>query len=178
MALPDDEDRGGEVIIIGVDPGLRTGISVVQVSENLAPDMLGSKVVDYMEAWTPSVGKHLRDTVVGGVMQYGVDSLDSDIRLVVERFVPEARKVDTTALEVIGELRAAKRNRVEWADKITHWHWPQRSEKESVTGDVLRRLDLWVKGHDNRHINDASRHVVTQLSKMGHRPTLEKGWPQ
>lgn len=168
------------MILIGIDPGLRTGISVVQIADNLPPGMLGSKVVDYTDERVTSVGKHLRDTIEGTVVNLGLPEVDGGdgIRLVVERFVPEARKVDTTALEVIGELRAAKRDGEEWTGKVTHWYWPQRSEKESMSGDVLRRLGLWVKGHDNRHINDASRHVVTQLSKMNHRPTLEKGWPQ
>lgn len=169
------------MIIIGVDPGLRTGVSVVEVftTPEMPVFLLGSKVVDYTEAWTPSVGKHLQDTIMGTMFFEGLYEQDSgdDIRLVVERFVPEARKVDTTALEIIGEIRAAKRNREPWTEKVSKWYWPLRSEKDSVTGDVLRKLNLWVKGHDNRHINDASRHVVTQLSKMGHRPTIEKGWP-
>lgn len=166
------------MILIGVDPGLRTGIAVVQVDGDEPPQLLHTSTVDYSNQHGLSVGRMVQTIIRGSLIYNGIEALEDDIRLVVEKFVPEARKVDTTALEVIGELRAAKRNHEEWADKVSHWYWPQRSEKDSVSGDVLRRLGLWVKGHDNRHINDASRHVVTQLSKMNHRPTLEKGWPR
>lgn len=166
------------MILIGVDPGLRTGISVVQVGEELPPGMLGNETADYSIPHSASVEQLIGRLICGSPEHYGINILDREIHLVVERFVPEARKVDTTALEVIGELRQALRDRHPWTAYVAKWHWQQRSEKDSVTGDVLRRLGLWSKGKELRHVNDASRHVVTRLSKMGHRPTLEKGWPQ
>jgi len=169
------------VIIIGVDPGLHTGISVVQVFETseMPVRMLGSKVVDYTNHNERSVGRHLRDTVKGTLTDLGLYETEGgdDIRVVIERFIPEARKVDTTALEVIGEIRAAIRDDESWTEHIRHWEWPLRSEKDSVTGQVLRNLDLWVKGKELRHINDASRHIVTYLSKTGHTSVIRKGWP-
>lgn len=164
--------------MVGCDPGLRTGISVVQVGDTIPPDMLGQETADYSVPYNTSVEQRIKRIVDGSLMHYGVNTLDKEIHLVVERFIPEARKVDTTALEVIGELRQALRDRHPWTEHVTKWHWQQRSEKDSVTGDVLRRLGLWMKGKDLRHVNDASRHVVVRLSKMGHRPTLERGWPQ
>lgn len=166
------------MILIGIDPGLRTGISVVQVSDLAAPVLVSHETADYTIPRSPSVERRLHRIIDGTLMYYGVNTLDKEIHLVVERFIPEARKVDTTALEVIGELRQALRDRHPWTDHVTQWHWQQRSEKDSVTGDVLRRLGLWLKGKDQRHVMDAARHVVVQLGKMNHRPTLEKGWPQ
>ena len=166
------------MILIGIDPGLRTGISVVQVTET-SIEQVFSTTVDYTDPKEFSVGRQVKKIIRGNLMYNGVEVLDSDIRFVVEKFVPEARKVDTTALEVIGELRQAIRDQDGWAtDGMRKWYWQTRQEKDSVHNDVLRRLGLWVKGHDNRHINDASKHVVRRLVAMKHDFTLETGWPQ
>lgn len=167
------------MILIGIDPGLRTGIAVVQVSDLAAPMLLHHETADYSIPHTPSVGARLRRVVDGSSMYNAVNTLDNDIQLVIEKFVPEARKVDTTALEVIGELRAVQRNRrAKWLDSVGPWHWQTRQEKDGVSGDVLRRLGLWLKGKEQRHVMDATRHTVIRLSKMQHKPTLLKGWPQ
>lgn len=165
------------MILIGVDPGLRTGIALVQVSDLAAPTLLHHATVDYTEPRSPSVGRTLRELVEGTPSRYGYNSVDDDIRLVIEKFVPEARKVDTTALEVIGELRQSIRDRDPWVDHVAAWYWQTRQEKDSVSGDTLRRLGLWLKGKEQRHIMDAARHTVVRLVKMNHRPTIEKGWP-
>ena len=167
------------MILIGIDPGLHTGIAVVQVSDLAAPVLLHYETANYAMAHTPSVGTRMRRIIDGSLMHYGFNSIDNDIQLVIEKFVPEARKVDTTALEVIGELRAAYRDQSEnWLLAVTKWHWQTRQEKDGVSGDVLRNLGLWLKGKDQRHVMDAARHTVVRLSKMNHRPTLLKGWPQ
>ena len=165
-------------MLIGIDPGLRTGIAVVQVSEQTPPELLHHETADYSIPHTPSVGLRMQRIVDGSLMHYGVNALDNDIQLVIEKFVPEARKVDTTALEVIGELRQAIRDRDPWVDHVAHWHWQTRQEKDGVSGEVLRRLGLWLKGKEQRHVMDATRHTVLRLSKMQHKPTLLKGWPQ
>ena len=92
------------MILIGIDPGLHTGIAVVQVSDLAAPVLLHYETANYAMAHTPSVGTRMRRIIDGSLMHYGFNSIDNDIQLVIEKFVPEARKVDTTALEVIGEL--------------------------------------------------------------------------
>lgn len=166
------------MILIGIDPGLHTGIAVVQVSDLAAPVLLHHETADYSIPHTPSVGLRMQRIVDGSLMHYGVNALDNDIQLVIEKFVPEARKVDTTALEVIGELRQAIRDRDPWTNYVTQWHWQTRQEKDGVSGDVLRRLGLWLKGKEQRHVMDATRHTVIRLSKMQHKPTLLKGWPQ
>ncbi len=166
------------MILIGIDPGLRTGIAVVQVSDLAPPVLLHHETADYSIPHTPSVGARLRRVVDGSPMYSGVNALYNDIQLVIEKFVPEARKVDTTALEVIGELRQAIRDRDPWTDYVTQWHWQTRQEKDGVSGDVLRRLGLWLRGKEQRHVMDATRHTVIRLSKMQHKPTLLKGWPQ
>lgn len=165
------------MILIGVDPGLRTGIALVQVSDHAAPTLLHHVTADYTDPDSRSVGRTLYELVEGTVSHFGYSSVDDDIQLVIEKFVPEARKVDTTALEVIGELRQAIRDRDPWLDHVTKWHWQTRQEKDGVSGAVLRNLGLWLKGKEQRHVMDAARHTVVRLSKMNHRPTLEKGWP-
>ena len=166
------------MILIGIDPGLHTGIAVVQVSDLAAPVLLHHSTADYTDPRWQSVGRTLHELVGGTFSHYGFNALDSDIQLVIEKFVPEARKVDTTALEVIGELRQAIRDRDPWVDHVAHWHWQTRQEKDGVSGEVLRRLGLWLKGKEQRHVMDATRHTVIRLSKMQHKPTLLKGWPQ
>jgi hypothetical protein len=174
------------VIVIGVDPGLHTGMIAVLAEADGAPVVLDRGVVDYSDLRATSVG-----TGLGRMVRHTYLSQDAGderhtipIHVVVERFVPERgpKGFDPTPIEVIGELKAAIRDRAGWTLDVAQWHWPLRSEKKAVTGENLRRLDLWTTSTEfpgvNQHINDAARHVANHLKAAKHRMTLEMGWPR
>lgn len=174
------------MIVIGVDPGLHTGMIAVLAEADGMPVVLDRGVVDYSDLRAASVG-----TTLGRMVRHTYLSQDAGderhtipIHVVVERFVPERspKGFDPTPIEVIGELKAAIRDRAGWTLDVAQWHWPLRSEKKAVTGENLRRLHLWTTSTEfpgvNQHINDAARHVVNHLKAAKHRMTLELGWPK
>lgn len=174
------------MIVIGVDPGKVTGIAVVRAADNQAPELIRKGAVDYGNPGVDGVSLTLSKLVNGTLVYNGLreDYPDERIDLVVERFVPERgpKGFDATPIEVIGELKADQRNRAPWTEHVSRWHWPLRAEKKAVTGENLRRLDLWTTSTEfpgvNQHINDAARHVANHLKAAKHRMTLEMGWPR
>lgn len=170
-------------LIVSVDPGKTTGISVVRYTPDTAAEVLHAQFVDYADSPT-SVRAMLSMLVEGTLFHEGLRGTHpgEPIIMVVERFVPErsAHGFDSTPIEVIGEIRADLRDKAPWTTAVTAWHWPLRGAKEMVTGDVLRRLNLWQtrkKEPRMRHVNDALRHTVGYLVRVGHKPTERKGWP-
>lgn len=162
------------MIIIGCDPGKATGISVVGAPVGGEPRLLGHEIIDY------GVAEHgiTVGEVLGWNSQRYVDHT-TDLHLVVERFVPERTPhgFDATPIEVIGEIKALIRNKPLWLHQFRSITWALRVEKERVDNKVLRRLDLYLPGKEERHVNDATRHVVNRLVALSHRPTMAKGWP-
>lgn len=174
------------MIVIGVDPGKVTGIAVVLAADDQAPELIRKGAVNYGNPDVDGVSLTLSKLVNGTLAYNGLreDYPDERIDLVVERFVAERgpKGFDATPIEVIGELKADQRNRAPWTEHVSRWHWPLRSEKKAVTGENLRRLDLWTTSTEfpgvNQHINDAARHVANHLKAAKHRMTLELGWPK
>lgn len=146
--------------IIAIDPGKATGIALLDYSEISAPTLIAH-------------GTHAPDRVIDALdhlAQY-LDFYGGVI--VIERFVLREGMygVDTSPIGVIDRIK-------EWAKNKPHtlvWQLP--GEKELVTNDRLRRLGLWLKGKEQRHIMDAVRHAVLYLVKNKHKPTAAKGWP-
>lgn len=167
------------MIVIGVDPGKMTGISVVEANEGTDPSLTEYQIIDYGAVHSRTVGNEVESIV----RTYGYTL--HDLHLVVERFVPERtpRGFDATPIEVIGEIKALIRNAAfEWTEQVESVTWALRVEKERVDNKVLRRLGLHVRNKDVSYpdaddVNDATRHVVNRLVALGHRPTMEKGWP-
>lgn len=147
--------------IIALDPGKTTGVAFLDYSEITSPTLVdhGSK--------SPENLTHTLDDYISRV---GTDNA----LIVVERFVLREGMygVDTSPIEVIGRIK-------EWSKDRPHpFVWQLPSEKELATNEVLRRMGLWLKGKDQRHVMDAVRHAVVYLVKQKHMPTLKKGWPQ
>src|SRR5690625_5188853 len=149
------------MIIVGIDPGKSTGIAVLGHNEITHPTLITHD--------TPAPEN------VTGVLESLLSELDhQQVVIVVERFVLREGMygVDTTPIEVIGRIK-------EWSKDRPHpFVWQLPSEKELATNEVLRRMGLWLKGKDQRHVMDAVRHAVVYLAKQKHMPTLKKGWPQ
>jgi len=148
------------MIIVGIDPGKSTGIAVLGHNEITHPTLITHD--------TPAPEN------VTGVLESLLSELDhQQVVIVVERFVLREGMygVDTTPIEVIGRIK-------EWIkNKSYPVHWQLPTEKELATNAVLRRLGLWLKGTDQRHVMDATRHVVVHLVTNKHIPTIKKGWP-
>lgn len=149
------------MIGIGIDPGKATGMTMLDYSDLISPTGL-------------AYGTHTPESVTPALDQFSHYLDDAGGFIVIEKFVTREGKhgVDTTALRVIGRVE-------EWLrDKPYQVYWQLPVEKELASNDVLRRLGLWLKGTEQRHIMDATRHVVVRLTKMGHKPTMQKGWPR
>lgn len=116
-----------------------------------------------------------------GVLESWRGSYNSDPHvLVYENFRARTVRhtVDTTALNVIGELTA-------WMSTdgaMSHPYTLVVSQepvhaKNLVTDRVLTRLGMKMSGKDSNHVNDAIRHAVAWLSIRGYLPICRKAWP-
>lgn len=148
--------------IVGVDPGEATGLFALWVDEG---GNYERKIVDYGVAYT-------REEVFTFLDNWVVDGTT----VVVEQFVREegTHGVNDTAKTVIGWVEA-------WLDM--HGYKPpafqQRTMKGFVTDTKLKALDLWIKGHEQRHARDAARHAITYAVHVEKfMPIIERGWPR
>lgn len=107
-------------------------------------------------------------------MQDMMPSEVADINTVIlEKFVHRpGRPFNATAYKVMGicetwhqRFRAGGDPTFEYIERL-----PVEGKKE-VPNDVLRKLGMYLSGHDNRHINDATRHGVSWLIENRHRGT-------
>lgn len=150
--------------IIGIDPGLKTGMLLLEVPTGNSPVPL-------------SYATHDPHDVINALEYFATEddgSIASDTRVVVEKFVARegVHGKDDTAQTLNG--------------MITHWaighqmldrvSFQLPGERAMVTTAVLKNLGLWLSGHKNRHVMDAARHVVAFLVKMRHPMTMAKGW--
>ena len=150
--------------IIGIDPGLKTGMILLEVPTGNSPVPL-------------AYATHDPHDVINALEHFATEadgSIASDTRVVVEKFVARegVHGKDDTAQTLNG--------------MITHWaighqmldrvSFQLPGERAMVTTAVLKNLGLWLSGHKNRHVMDAARHVVAFLVKMRHPMTMAKGW--
>lgn len=148
--------------LIGIDPGRKTGMVLLEAATNKAPQQI---------AWAT----HDPFDVVRALEQFASEG-DGEVlpstRVVIEKYVPREGVYgkDDTAQTVIGMI-------LQWCqDNGVKPVFQLPSERVMVTTAVLQNLDLWLKGHDNRHVMDATRHAVAWLVKMRDPMTMAKGW--
>lgn len=149
---------------INIDPGLATGMSLLRVDEeSRKPILMATATIPYRAI-------DIYDQVSSWYYMARVGhGFAADV--VMEKFVARpGRPIETTALKVMGVVET-------WWDKEGHKqdshyveHVPVQG-KFMVTDDVLRAADVHVKGHANRHINDATRHGIGHLLAQKHRGT-------
>lgn len=148
--------------LIGIDPGRKTGMIMLDIQHNQDPKPIARATHDPFD-------------VVRALEQFaseGDGEVLTSTRVVIEKYVPREGVYgkDDTAQTVIGMI-------LQWCqDNGVKPIFQLPSERTMVTTAVLQNLGLWLKGHDNRHIMDATRHAVTWLVKMRHYNTMSKGW--
>ena len=143
-------------LILGIDPGGTTGISLVEFSPKDEPKLVASIQVP--------------DGLKGFLNWYISSKHDWDF-VVCENFTlrPGVHGVDLTPTYIIGALEALELNK-----KKVYYQAP--SQKPLCNDDVLKRMGLFFPGMG--HANDATRHAIIYLRGVRHMPTLKKGWPE
>lgn len=171
-----------EFILICVDPGEDTGVSILTVLPGQVPgsdieilkEVRQTQLATVRYRMRTSTGKESPVITVSqwrhaAITDWGL-SPDRVIVICEDFHLDSGRpNVNTTALNIIGGFE--------------HEPYPVTFQnrsvmKTSVTDTVLKRLDLMVTPKTpNRHINDATRHGVAWLRERNHRWTLMNGWP-
>jgi hypothetical protein len=139
------------MIVLGVDPGERTGVALLRVPDDSLPEL-----IEYHE---------VRGGLEGFRMWWETRPVH-DV-LVVEDFIlrPGVKGVNTTPLQIIGFLQSYKPEMQ-----------PPAGRKKAVSDAVLKRLGLYLPGEPLRNAREAVRHAVWYLKKRHHIPTLRVGW--
>lgn len=130
------------MIIIGVDPGKKTGIFALE-SET------GARL------WSTEISAFAAVSYVDDYI-----SLHSNVLLAVERYTIGSLKmtVQYDALEVIGTLRYLARK------KSHRFQLQSRAEKSRIPNDVLKSIGFYVPGFDDA--NDAARHAFIAFARL------------
>lgn len=155
-------------LVVGVDPGGTTGISTFMVEEGSATQIDFAQWDNDGQIWRKLVN-------------YAADLEEKTsypVVLVVEQFdkrpgiidpdysamyITQDIEANITEYPVIWQIPAAAKNLIKPAGK--------------GRADQLKRFGLYHP--NNRHANDATRHVLVYLvEKIKHRPTILKGWPK
>ena len=137
--------------VIGIDPGLKTGVCVV---DSTVPTILESHELDEHEyaLWLDST--------------LNLCPIDRTI-VVVERFIitPQTHKNGQAgwSLEGIGVAKSALRRIYGGTDLLVMSH---TNAKTFSTNPKLKALDLWHKGGKG-HANDALRHALHYMVSVG-----------
>src|SRR5665647_325289 len=138
--------------VLGIDPGERTGVALVDVSTEQAPVLL------------------MHEEVYGGLSGFSVwweDRPDYDV-LVCEDFLLRQglHGVNLEPVRIIAFLEP-------YAPVMQ----PPAGRKKAVSDNALKRLGLYLPGEKQRNAREAVRHVVWFLKRTHHIPTLRIGWP-
>lgn len=158
-------------VVIGVDPGGTTGISVVGVEADKPASIIETR--QWPNDYNPATWQKLQSLAHHYRALY-----DLPVVLVIEQFDkrPGVIDPDYSAMyinkdiveyiheyPIVWQIPAAAKNLIK----------PARKGK----ADQLKRFGWYQVSH--RHANDASRHVLVYLvEKVKHRPTILKGWPK
>jgi hypothetical protein len=139
-----------EFHVLGVDPGLLTGVALARFTVPKGCELLESHELEFND-----------------LLDYFTAKIPEASHLVIERFIINQRTVSNSqapwSLEATGVARAValqndmKVNMQSAADG-----------KSAVDNQMLRRLDLWHRGGEG-HANDAIRHTVAFMIRRGWR---------
>lgn len=157
------------MIVIGVDPGVTTGIAVFRFTEDK------SQYIEYGQLGDPdNVWKKIHQLVLFYQKNYPED----EVILVVEQFDkrPGVVNPDFTPKYINRDIE----NNI--FDVQIVWQIPGMAKTllppaRRGTSDALKRFG-WYKV-SNGHANDAARHAIAYIvhNKL-HMPTILKGWPK
>lgn len=144
---------------LSVDPGRRTGVSLVHYSQTTPATLLAS--------WDVPGG------VEGFFDWYRENEPAGLTHIVFEGFDLREGKygVDLTPVEVIGAVKILALEL-----EIPLHEQPPAGRIKAVSDDVLRKFDMYESGKAHRNQKESNRHALWWLKKEKHRPTLLKGW--
>lgn len=158
---------GYPLVVIGVDPGVTTGVAVFGFTED---------TVEYIEhfQWPdPDIAYQQLDDLAKSYQAKGfrtilvVEQFDKRPGVINPDFTPKfiCRDIDNHLQhhEVVYQIPAVAKNLVKQ---------PRRGGT-----DGLRRFGWYTAS--NRHANDAVRHVIVYaVRELKHLPTILRGWPR
>ena len=150
---------------LSVDPGRRTGVSLVHYTDETPAVLLRS--------WDISGGalgfvEWLHSEDARNEMSRGLPYF-----IVYESFDLREGKhgVDLSPVEVIGALKF-----LGYEYNIPLHLQPPAGRLRAVSDDVLRKFDMYLPGKAHRNERESNRHALWYLKRNKHRPTIIKGW--
>jgi hypothetical protein len=140
------------MIVLGIDPGVRTGVAYLDVPEDAAPVLIA-----YEEVYGG----------VSGFKKWWATHPPYDV-LVCEDFILRGgvKGVNIEPVRII-----------EFLAPFGPIMQPPAGREKSVSNAALKRLGLYLPGERLRNAREAVRHAVWHVKKSLHKPTLRVGWP-
>lgn len=136
--------------ILAIDPGVRSGVALLDVPNDKTPVLL------------------MHDEVYGGLSgfhEWWQRRPDYDVLVVEDYIVRRGVPGNVEPLRIIGYLHP-------YAPVLQ----APAGRKQAVSDDVLKRLGMYLPGEPNRNAREAVRHGVWWLKKHHHLPTMKAGW--
>lgn len=172
-----DRSTSGKYVgrYICIDPGEETGLSLLEVTgDNEPPKILRTGSIVYRGfAIREALCRfyyHGFDPADGFAATHQVRGLN---KVILEKFVHRPGKpFNPTAYKVMGICEGWHQEFQNGGDPMFEYveRMPVQGKSEA-DNNVLRRLGLYLPGHAQRHINDATRHGVSWLLERHHRGT-------
>lgn len=166
MALGDE--RTYPVVVIGVDPGVTTGLSVFLFTEERVELLEYHQLPDPDFVWI-EILRFIRYWQAGYRVVLVVEQFDKRPGVVNPDFTPKFinRDIENNIanVEIVWQIPAAAKNLV---------RPPGRTNRGL---DHLKKFGWYHKAQG--HSNDATRHVIVYgVEKLKHRPLIQLGWPK
>lgn len=144
--------------ILGLDPGLTTGWAIIEYTNDTEPDLIDYGQIPFGH--------------IGFIKEW--HELPHFDFIVCESFTLREgiKGVNIEPTYVIGALEALLHE--QGKEQLIIYQMP--SYKTLCDNEALKRLDAYMKG--KQHARDAARHAIVYLkTKIKHKPTIIKGWP-
>lgn len=143
---------------LSIDPGRRTGVSLVNYTDSTPAALLGS--------WDVPFG-------VEGFFHWYQEHQPIVSFIVCEDFILREGKhgVDLTPVQVIGAVKVLALE----LEIPLHFQNPA-GRINAVSDEVMLKFGMEHRGKAHRNEKESSRHALWFLKKQGHRATLLRGW--
>lgn len=146
-------------ILLSVDPGVRTGISLCQYS--------ATEPLSVIETWdVPGSTK--------GFHAWSKELVSVD-EIVCEDFIllPGKYGIVLDSLKVIGALQYLALER-----QVPLTFQPPAGRIKAVPNEVLKVFGMYLPGKAHRNELESNRHALWYMKRRNHLPTLKVGWPR
>ena len=147
-------------IFLGVDPGLATGVAVVELDD----DGLTTTVIDSREIPPEAVAPYVRYTLE----RYPELTVVCEAYIITVETAKKSRQY--YSLELIGILKQCMRdvNMKPEEPPVGNLVMHKPSAKSVISNKQLQAVKLWHRGGAG-HANDALRHIAVRLVNIGWR---------